>query len=105
MNVRFLEPYKFGNNIHILYSIFLTVFLTSAAALQDFLLAKGRLPVTSTFDSLLIGTLQHYLWDLNLYPDEKPCGVFGPNTRRSLKIFLMRQRFYRYSVHRVNADS
>ena len=78
---------------------------TGIIALQEFLQAKGRLPINSVFNSLVIGTLQTYLYDLNFYPDEKPCGVFGPDTRRGLQQFLQKQRFYRYTQHKITANS
>lgn len=74
------------------------------SALQEFLQAKGRLPTNTIFNSLLVGTLQNYLHDLHLYHDEKPCGVFGPDTRLSLQHFLQRQRFYRYSRYKISAN-
>lgn len=66
---------------------------------------KGRLPVNTSFNSLLIGTLQRYLYDLGIYPDIKPCGVFGPDTRQSLKTFLAWQTFYKTSKLRLNPRS
>jgi len=78
----------------------------SIEALQEFLAAKGRLAYSQKyFNSLTIGTLQNYLYDQGIYPDYKPCGIFGTNTRKSLKKFLQKQSFYRYSPYHVSASN
>jgi len=77
----------------------------SVNALKEFLSEKGRLPVNSLFNSLMIGTLQNFMYDLGIYPDAKPCGIFGTNTRESLQKFLMMQDAARKSKHRITPGS
>jgi len=79
---------------------------TSVEALQEFLAVEGRLAFSQRyFNSLTIGTLQNYLYDQGIYPDYKPCGIFGVNTRRSLQEFLQKQSFYKYSPYQIKANS
>ncbi|CAG5113669.1 Oidioi.mRNA.OKI2018_I69.chr2.g7759.t1.cds [Oikopleura dioica] len=77
----------------------------SINSLKEFLSEKGRLPVNDLFNSLMIGTLQNFMYDLRIYPDAKPCGIFGTNTRESLQRFLMMQDSARKSKHRVTPGS
>lgn len=77
----------------------------SVNALKEFLSEKGRIPVNSLFNSLMIGTLQNFMYDLGIYPDAKPCGIFGTNTRESLQKFLMMQDAARKSKHRITPGS
>ena len=53
----------------------------------------------------MIGTLQNFMYDLGIYPDAKPCGIFGKNTRESLQKFLMMQNAARKSKHRITPGS
>ena len=62
---------------------------------------KGRLGPVKSFNSLIIGTLQNFMYDEGIYPDQRPCGIFGINTRTSLEIFLTSKPFYRLSPHQI----